>query len=336
MSIDLNELIDAAQKAFPADALAPSRDENWALAAEMGWLMIRVSEDDGGLGLGREASTAIHYEMGRVLSTLPLIPAQLGQQAIAASTIDGREDWLERIMGGEYIPLHMLGAKVAQDGDAYSGTISGVFEADIASHIVAALPDRYALVPLEADGVSVSERETWDETRRIFDVELSGFVPELVLASGKAARDLHDALSVETHLAVAADCLGGAIAALDMSVEYLKTRKQFDRPLAMFQALKHRCADLKKEIELGDSLLWQGAAADRLSRIDGGSLKAFAAQVYRDVAEDAIQLHGGIGLTVELPVHLFMKRAMLSCVLAGDGDFWSEQRGRAMLETEAD
>ena len=83
------------------------------------------------------------------------------------------------------------------------------------------------------------------------------------MASGDAAAALHDRISALAQLAIAADSLGGANAALDMTVEYLKTRRQFDRPIAMFQALKHRCADLKTQIAAAEALLWQRAADAR-------------------------------------------------------------------------
>ena len=79
--IELSELQDAASKAFPADQLRPERDAAWQLAAEMGWLMIDLPEDQGGLGLGRDAAATIHYELGKVLSSAPLIP---GLKALVA------------------------------------------------------------------------------------------------------------------------------------------------------------------------------------------------------------------------------------------------------------
>ena len=100
--IELSELRDAVQKAFPADRLAAPRNTAWSLVAEQGWLMISLPEDQGGLGLGRDAAVAIHFELGRVLSSAPLIPALLGLEGIAASSslADG-EGWIERICGGE-------------------------------------------------------------------------------------------------------------------------------------------------------------------------------------------------------------------------------------------
>jgi alkylation response protein AidB-like acyl-CoA dehydrogenase len=332
--IDLSELRDAAQKAFPQDALVPERDASWKLIAEMGWLMIALPEDDGGLGLGRDAAVAIHYELGRVLSAAPLIPALLGLAGVAgAPGLAGREDWIARICGGEYVPLNMLPGSAAMQDGAIDGRISGVFEADMAGHVLAGMPGLYVLVPTAASGVTVTEQPLWDTSRRLFDIDLAGFRPDpaLVLAEGAAATALHDAISPLAQLALAADSLGGAEAALAMSVEYLKTRRQFDRPLAMFQALKHRCADLKTAHAAAEALLWERAADGSASAVDLGAMKALAGEVYRAIVEEAIQLHGGIGLTEEHPCHLFMKRAMLNLSLCGSTDHWQEQAGRQAL-----
>ncbi|MDE8651056.1 acyl-CoA dehydrogenase family protein [Novosphingobium album (ex Liu et al. 2023)] len=333
--IELNELTDAAQKAFPADKLSPPRDASWQLVAEMGWLMIRLPENEGGLGLGREASTAIHYEMGRVLSAVPLIPAQLGLHGVLGSeTLAERADWIERIAGGAYVPLHMLPTSLEAGADgALTGTVSGVFEADMATAVLARLPDCYALVPLDAKGVGIAERPVWDPSRRLFDLVLSDYRPDpaLIVASGDAANALHDTIGPEAHLALAADSLGGATAALAMSVEYMKMRKQFDRPIAMFQALKHRAADLKTRIVAAEALLWNRARDAGVTNTQMGALKTLAAEVYEFVTEEAIQFHGGIGLTEEHQCHLFMKRAMLNLSLCGSSDLWKERTGREAL-----
>lgn len=333
--IELNELTDAAQKAFPAGTLAPGRDECWSLVAEMGWLMVRLAEEDGGLGLGREASTAIHAEMGRVLSTTPLIPAQLGLLAVQASAIADREAWLERLAGGDYAPLHLLPARLhmAADGTV-SGMIGGVFDADMACAVVARLPGGYALVPTDAPGVTLVERPIWDTTRRLFDVVLEGYAPDpaLMLTGADDAPALHDILSPEAHLALAADCLGAANAALDMTVEYMKVRRQFDRPIALFQALKHRAADMKTRIVGAEALLWSRVRDAAATPAQYGAAKTHAAEALQFVTEEAIQLHGGIGLTDEHPIHRFMKRAMLNLQLCGAPDLWNERMGREALK----
>lgn len=331
--ISLDELRDAATKAFPRDALVPARDAAWPMIAEMGWLMIELPEDQGGLGLGREASAAIHFELGRVLSSAPLIPALLGLQAIAASTtLPDRESWIERLCGGEYVPLHLLPSKLERAADgSLSGPVSGVFDADMASHVLVGTAGLYVLVPIDAPGVTLVERTTWDKSRRLFDLELSGFAPSLIVAEGDGATVLHDRISPGAQLALAAEALGGANAAFEMTVEYLKMRKQFDRPLAMFQALKHRCADMKIALETAESLLWSRAADPAATITDMGAMKALANQVYLDVVEEAIQLHGGIGLTHEHQCHLFMKRALLNAQLCGGTEHWQEAAGRQAL-----
>jgi alkylation response protein AidB-like acyl-CoA dehydrogenase len=333
--IELAELRDAAQKAFPADQLVPDRDANWELIAEMGWLMMRLPEDDGGLGLTREATTAIHYEMGRVLSPLPLIPALLAVDAIGGSeTLTDKEDWIERACAGELVTTSLCGGEARLEGEAINAKLPNVPDADLASHILAFVPGLAALVPLEGDGVSVSEHELWDKSRRLFEVTIEGVTPDesLVIARGDEADTLADRLLGELSLALAADCLGGAAAALDMTVEYLKMRKQFDRPLAMFQALKHRCAELKTHIVSTEALLWERARDGSATTTDLGAIKTFAAEVYQFVTEEAIQMHGGIGLTEEHQCHLFMKRAMLNLALGGMPDGWYEAAGKQALE----
>ncbi len=333
--IELAELQDAAQKAFPAGQLLPSRDESWRLVADMGWLMIRVPEELGGLGLGRAASSAILFELGRVLSAAPVIPALIAIEALTASTmIANRDDWIARAVGGEYIAAGLLPSDVAQGTDgALSGTMSAVPDVDMADHVLVLAPGLATLTPIAADGVTVAERRLWDESRRLFDVTLDNVAVDeaLVLARGAQADALAERLTGELHLALAADCLGGANAALEMSVEYLKTRKQFGRPLAMFQALKHRCADLKTRIEAGDALLRARAGDETATPADLGALKALAAEIYRFTTEEAIQLHGGIGLTQEYDCHLFMKRAFLNLQLGGGPDLLNEAAGRAAL-----
>jgi alkylation response protein AidB-like acyl-CoA dehydrogenase len=333
--IELSELRDAASKAFPVDQLRPARDAAWSLAAEMGWLMMPLAEEAGGLGLGRDASAAILFEMGRVLGTAPLIPALLTVQALGAATeLADKQGWIERACGGEYIAMNLDRATIALSNDAVlDAALPAVPEADMASHTLVFGPGFCALVPLDAPGVAVTERPLWDESRRLFDITVAGhkIEPGMFVARGQASHDIAGKLREELVLGIAADSLGGATACLDMTVDYLKTRKQFDRPLAMFQALKHRCADLKVQLGAAEALLWSRAGDGSATTPDIGAMKALASDVYRLVAEEAIQLHGGIGLTDEHNCHLFMKRAMLNLQLGGDLDHWREAAGRQAL-----
>lgn len=334
--IELSELRDSAAKVFPAGSILPKRDEAWQLVAEMGWLLVDLPEELGGLGLGRAAAAAIQQELGKALCTAPLTPALLALKGIAcAPDFDGKAELIERICAGEYVPLNMLpGAiTIAADG-SLSGTVSGLFEADLATSVLVGAGGAYRLVPLDAPGVTLVERPLWDESRKLFDLVFNGLPASAVatIAEGDAAATLHDEIARSAHLLVAADSLGGASATLDMTVEYLKMRKQFDRPLAMFQALKHRCADLKIALTVSEALFEaRAASAETANVVDLGAMKGHATDAYRLITEEAIQLHGGIGLTQEYPVHHYMKRAMLNLQLCGSLDHWREATGRAAL-----
>jgi len=341
VSIERSELRDAARKAFPRDKLKPAREAAWPLIAELGWLLLPLPEDAGGLGLGRDSSAAIHYELGKALSTAPLIPALLSVQALgAAHGLTDQAGWIERVTTGELVTLSLMPAKVdvtSAGSFVLSGTLPCVPDADIATHVLVFVEGVAALVPLDGQGVSRVELAFWDESRRLFDVTLARHqvTPARVVARGEAASAIAKRLHGELLLALAADSLGGAAAALDLTVEYLKTRKQFDRPLAMFQALKHRCADLKTRVVAAEALLWKRAVDEQATVTDLGAIKALASDVFRTVVEEAIQLHGGIGLTEEHPIHLFMKRAMLNLQLGGSPDHWREQVGRQALAAYA-
>jgi alkylation response protein AidB-like acyl-CoA dehydrogenase len=338
MELDRAELQDSARRMFEDTGLAPDREKSWGLVVEMGWLGLSAPEDLGGLEQGRPALCTLYAELGRVLAGAPFLPAMLAVEAVcAAPDFADRQAWLDRIIGGELVTAALRPAPVAGTPDALSGVLAAVPEADLATHVLVWTGDALGLLPLDAPGVTVEARKVWDQTRRLFDVRLEGarLSPDLVLARGEAAAAL--ARELETHLlfALAADCLGGAQALLDMTVEYLQTRRQFARPLAMFQALKHRCADLKAMVAAAEALFWKQAEGLTDSLLDplaeAGALKAHAGQVFHAVAEEAIQLHGGIGLTAEHPCHLFVKRALLNETLGGDADRWEAAAGEQAL-----
>lgn len=322
MTVSRAELHDAAQKAFGQGELAPDAEKSWNLIAEMGWLMMAVPEELGGLGLGAEAAGVIHGALGRTLVPGPAIAQMLVIEALsAADALPERDDLLARAMGGEVMTASLAGT-------ASDKALACVPDADRASHVLVASDARVLLLPI--DGATVSPRDSWDRTRRLFDVA-PGNSDGLVLAEGDAAAALSRRLQMQLLFALAGDSLGGADAVLGLTIEYLNTRRQFDRPLALFQALKHRVADMKTWLSAAEALFWSRAADPDASLADMGSLKAHATTVYRTIAEEAIQLHGGIGLTMEHPCHLFLKRAMLNCALGGDADRWEEEAGRQAL-----
>jgi alkylation response protein AidB-like acyl-CoA dehydrogenase len=139
-----------------------------------------------------------------------------------------------------------------------------------------------------------------------------------------AAAALLDAVLARAAIVGSAEMLGGARTAFELTLDYLKTRKQFGVLIGTFQALKHRAADLYAELELSRSVLLDALAAvdgDRPDVLEAASIvKARLSDVYVRVTAEAIQLHGGIGVTDEHDIGLFYKRARTSELLLGDGN----------------
>jgi alkylation response protein AidB-like acyl-CoA dehydrogenase len=335
MSAEPSELRDSARKVLAGQGVPAGEAATWPLVVELGWLLVAVPEELGGLGEGLAAACALYRELGASLAAAPYLPAMLAVEAVCHAAPGERHYWVELLTTGGFAgaPLAEAVLSATPHGAGktkLTGLASAVPSADKAGHIVVWTSDDdcVALVPLDRSGVAVERRPTWDATRRLFDVRLGDVELDdsFVLARGAAAQALRRRLSTHRDFALAADSVGGAAALLDRTVEYLLTRRQFGRPLAMFQALKHRCADLKVLTEAAEALLLDGlarlgeaggaVAAERL----GQQAKSFATMAYSKVAEEALQLHGGIGMTSEHSCHLFLKRALLNVQLGRSND----------------
>lgn len=324
MNEALEELRESARQVLSQQPLAESEAQTWPLVRELGWLLVALDESDGGLGQGWAGACAFQQELGRRLNAAPYLPAMLVIEAVRHSQFTDRAKWLAKLTAGERVTAPLADARISISAQrVMEGTLIAVPSADAASHVLIRATDCVALLPVQQAGVRVEHRPTWDGTRRLFDVDLSGVTldPELVLSRGEEAQLLIRRLGTQRDFALAADAVGGAAALLDMTVDYLQTRRQFGRPLAMFQALKHRCADLKAAVSAAEALL-----ADALTRVGeddstlaadtlGRGAKSHACAVYARVAEEALQLHGGIGMTAEHGCHLYLKRALLNAQL---------------------
>lgn len=310
----LNELQESARQVVAGAGTPASEATVWPLIVELGWLLTTVPEELDGLGLGLREACALHTELGRGLSQAPFLPAQMAVQALCASEFADKAEWIGRFTTGEAVTAPLVEPELRLQQGALSGVAQAVQSADKASHALVwtAAADCVALVDLDGDGVTRVERPTWDTTRRLFDLRLDNapIGQHTVLASGQAASALVTRVRTLRDFALAADSLGGGEAMLAMTVEHLCTRKQFGRPLALFQALKHRCADLKTQLAAASALL-ESSLQDG-TELAAQKAKYLAANVYATVTEEALQLHGGIGMAVEYPCHLYLKRAMLN------------------------
>mgnify|MGYP006107267309 CR=1 FL=1 len=344
MSEYLNELRESARQVIDGSDTPALEATTWPLMVELGWLLTTVPETLDGLGLGIQEACALHTELGRGLSESPFLPAMLAIEALSHSEFAEKADWIATIAGGQCVTASLVTSTISLESSRLSGLQLAVLSADNASHVLVwtQAADCVALVALDQPGVTVTLREAWDTTRRLFDVRLD--VPleqQLVLAQGNAAARLIARLETVRDFSLAADSLGAGAALLDTTVEHLQTRHQFGRPLALFQSLKHRCADMKcllagAEALLADSLIQVGddlASAD--ARLRAQKAKYLACSAFSDVAEDALQLHGGIGMASEHPCHLYLKRAMLSEHLGDAEDSYLTAIADSLLITSA-
>lgn len=315
-----NELRDSARQVVNGLGAPLGEQASWTQVVELGWLLTAVPEDLGGLGLGLDGACILHAELGRGVAGGPFLPAMLALDAVCASAIADKAAWIEKLTTSFCVTAPLADAPLFMMDGALSGTASAVQSANDAAHILICAPDHVVLAPLPA--AKLTSRPTWDETRRLFDVRFDGVKIDdaLVLARGDAAHALSQRLAAHRDFALAADSVGGAAALLELTVDYLKTRRQFGRPLALFQALKHRCADLKSQVSAAEALLLDQLARGDASPLAAAKAKQLAASVYAWMGEEAIQLHGGIAMTAEHVCHRYVKRALLNEHLGAPAD----------------
>jgi alkylation response protein AidB-like acyl-CoA dehydrogenase len=310
----------------------------WDKAVELGWTMLNVPETDGGLGLGIEALTILYEELGRAAAPLPFLGSLLAIDSLSASASpEQRAAWLPRCAEGAVvctatpstIAQPAMTAEITGGQVRLSGTATDLFDAADADILLLLARDSSGglvrvLVDVQSDGVAMTRETLWDRGHSLSTLALDG----LVLPADRAyptSEAAEAALTDHTAVALAAQAVGGQDALLALTIEYLKTREQFGRPLGSFQALKHRVADHQTRVEGDRHLLGSAVTAIRAGRADASqeasAAKALACANYVELGRDAIQLHGGIGFTAEYPCHVFVKSAFLNEQLFGGRSF---------------
>ena len=323
--------------------------------AGMGWTGLVVPEAYGGLGLGMLDLAVLAEEMGRVVLPGPFFSSSV--LAALSLTYSGaaalKKQWLPRLAAGDAVGtlalledsdwLDPAGVSArcvpTRTGYRLNGTKMFVTDAQVADFLIAVFHGRGAratglslfLVPRDTPGVSVAPLESIDQTRRPCEVVFRNVdVPKSARIAderkcGKVVSRVIDAACV----VLAADSLGGAQRALEMSVEYSKMRQQFGRPIGSFQAVKHLAAEMVSDIEPSRSLLWYAAyaydAEPRTASRAAAMAKARLSDVYARTTNRAVQIHGGIGFTWEHDMHLWFKRAKWNETAFGDATYHRER-----------
>jgi alkylation response protein AidB-like acyl-CoA dehydrogenase len=312
----------------------------WREAAQLGWAGILVGEHDGGAGLGVVEAGLIAEQLGRALAATPFVSTAV----IGATILAGRPEAGAIARGEALVALAFeerpryapevcdAALRPGEGGYLLAGAKINVLDGPQADHMLVVARNGIAIVDRASPGVNVMPLARVDSRSaaqvRFADVPVPA---DRVIAGPDAEPLLARALARATAV-LAAEMLGGADAVFATTIEYLKTRRQFGVPIGSFQALKHRAAALFCELELTRSVVRAALAALDADAPDAALLvsaaKARASDTFLAASAEAIQMHGGIGVTDELDVGFYYKRAAVAGMLLGDAAYHRDRFAR--------
>jgi alkylation response protein AidB-like acyl-CoA dehydrogenase len=348
----------------PVSQLRKLRDDNdatgfsrevWKEMAEMGWAGVLVPEEHGGVGFGYVGAGLIAEEIGRNLSSTPLLSsAVLAVTALQAGADDAkRSELLPRLASGELLMAvavdesnrhqpYRINTRAQANGEGYTltGRKTLVLDGHVAEHMIVTArtsgnPEERAgitlfLIDTKAPGVSITRRHIVD-SRGVATVELRDVKVTAAAVLGKVddGAALLDAVLDAGRAVLAAELLGVAQESFERTIAYLREREQFGAKIGSFQALQHRAAHLFCEIELTRSVVLRALQALDAQEPNRSTLvslaKGRASEVARLATNEAVQMHGGIGVTDEFDIGFFMKRARAAAETLGDAYFHTDR-----------
>jgi alkylation response protein AidB-like acyl-CoA dehydrogenase len=310
--------------------------ELWKQLAHLDLIGLQLPEEFGGSGMSAIESVVLYEEFGRSLAPSPHFVSSIlsGGLLALAGTADQKQEWLPRIVTGEAVltpawlePENGFGPKGVQvraeaDGDGFR--ISGVkrhvaFASSAARLVVVArtgdAPEAVDLFLVDpaAEGVSLTQQMTIasDTQYRVDLDQVQVTAADRIGPAGSGWASLNSVMH-EGAILAAAQAVGGAQYAMEITVQYAKDRHQFDKPLGAFQALAHYLADGSTAVDGAEVLVHEAAWAHSEGRSVAKlapMAKLFACQTFRDVTATAQQIFGGIGFTVEFDIQLYFRRA---------------------------
>ena len=309
----------------------------WKQFAEMGFTGMLVDEDDGGLGMGSYEAGIVLEEIGRNLTPSPFLASSvLTATALKHADSNARGRWLPGLISGEHVYTvaidegakhrpERITTKAEKSGNGFRLTGQKDYVLHGASADMLVVAARTSGSDDDNDGITLfavpkdASNMTHDAVRLVdssmathtkFDgVELDG---DAVIGEVDGGREVLNAMLIAGRIGAAAEGVGVASGAMDMTVDYLKQRKQFGKLIGEFQALQHRAAHLYSEVEIARAVTMKAAQL-----LDGGSekadlmisvAKAKVAKAAGLAVKEGVQMHGGIGMTDEYDIGLYMKR----------------------------
>ena len=317
----------------------------WTKLSQQGYTGIIFPEEFGGVSLGAVELVLLMEEAGRALLPGPFFStvALAGAVLHAVASHDQKRKYLTRICGGDaratVAVLEAAGnwdlasVQMTAANNRLTGEKLFVTDAAIADWIIVIARNGVFLVEGRATGVRIVPMLGMDLTRKLYSVQFDDAPAErLGDTSGlSSAFDLATA-------ALTAEMVGGMQRTLDITVEYAKTRKQFGRPIGVFQAVQHQCADMYLETESSRSAVYYAAWALEERAPDASAAvsvaKIYASDASRTVGNRGIQVHGGMGFTWENDIHLYYRRAKASETSFGDATFHRERLARLVIDAD--
>jgi alkylation response protein AidB-like acyl-CoA dehydrogenase len=300
-----------------------------AVAAELGCAGLAVPEELGGAGASWREAAVVAEEVGRAVAPVPY----LGSAVIATAVLlaSKERDLLGELAGGGRTavlavpfatpPDAPFPSTVTVEAGALTGTVRSV--ADGLPAEVLLVPAGSGLYAVDAAAAIRTPVVSLDMTRQLCDLEFTA-APGRLVADGDAAVRAVSAGLVTGAALLASEQLGLAERCLEITVEYLKTRHQFGRPIGSYQGLKHRLADLWVAITQARSVARYAAGCvadgDADTAVAVAVAQAHCSAVAVRAAEECVQMHGGIGFTWEHPAHLYLKRAKSASIALGTPD----------------
>jgi alkylation response protein AidB-like acyl-CoA dehydrogenase len=318
----------------------------WQKLAEQGFTGIIVPEEYGGMGLGIVELILLMEEAGYALLPGPLFSTLFAGAVLHACGSDAqRQKHLPGICNGSAratvaffeasASWNPADLKLSAASGKLSGTKLFVTDAAIADFILVVVSGGVFLVDAKTPGMKIEPMKGMDLTRKIYSVQFSNTPVEKL--AGNAAG-LARALDIAA-AALAAEMTGGMQRVLETAVAYAKTRKQFGKPIGIFQAVQHMCADMYLETESARSAAYYAAWALEENASDAATAasiaKMYASDAARTVGNRGIQIHGGMGFTWENDVHLYYRRAKASETMLGDANLHREKIAKLVIDGTA-
>ncbi|MBL7500926.1 acyl-CoA dehydrogenase [Frankia sp. CNm7] len=318
----------------------------WSAGAELGWTSLLAREEHGGGPIGDAALvdlSILAHEFGARAAPGPLASANVVAHALSTWGGEAHTAAVEAVLSGESLATCALGepatpgepagirVQVRADGGdvVLDGTARPVESAAGAGHILVtarvagAAGLAQVLVPTAAPGVTVTPMRTVDLTRRFFAVGFDGVrlpADAVVGEFGEAGEQVERQLQVALALSCA-ESVGAMQTAFDLTVKWAFERYSFGRPLASYQELKHRFADMKTWLEASHAISDKATAAVDAGAPEAAELasaaKAYIGDYGTELAQDCVQIHGGIGVTFEHDLHFYLRRVTLNRALHG-------------------